>query len=655
MSPRARTSLLVVLIGTGALTGVLVLRPAHAPSLTETATPPRSPNDARSLTRGDGCAFHVGDALAYDVKVSGKATVHPERMGIASDARDASATPSLHQATARLALEVLETSDTAGATLVARFEGAAMPGVEGDLSAPFLVRVGRTCALTGFARHTQTPVVTARAQQSLVYELAFTWAAGSGAPVDVEGDNAVGHYRASYDVKGAGAGAVVESSSRVYARLWGTGASDDVARAELIPSESTVRVESGGGPWFARLRRHEVLSGTGALDTDVTTDAVAVEPRPRALGDAPHDTASYRWENLLPRMLRLRERREVTERDLRARAAVKDTTLADQVSGLVARSRSPMNFAETWPALATYLEARPDAVAPLVAELRRDTFPAEGRAGAWLALGGARNPEARDALMGVVRDASSRPIDRSRAVFAMVDRDDVGVAFARELGGYASGISTGASRGERVFARESALALGMMAGLRGETDREVHAEAMGTLKTLLASQTTAKSLHAVFGAIGNVGDPETLAWIAPYTRHADPDVRAGAAQAIRRLQPAETTELTASWLAREQDLDVKRAIYTTVAKQTHDAHLPAEAPVLDRAIADLKSHPGVITRRAILHILGKASRTYPPAHAALVEQAGKEIAERSGLYATIAPYVGADEVIGEQRKGGSTP
>ncbi|MFO0676304.1 MAG: hypothetical protein U0169_07210 [Polyangiaceae bacterium] len=641
MASRVRTTAIVAVVLAGAASGFVAIRRNAPPKSPE----PFSRNEAAPISpkgaRGGGCSFRDGDVLAFALEVEGKAVLRPDRIGVRGDVP----APSTHRTSAKLHVKALGNTDSQGTVLVARWSDLVLPDVEGDVGDPFLLRVGTTCALTGYARLATTGLAAARASQSLAHELDFTRPSSEAGAGEVEADNGVGRYRATFTSSGRGDDAIVKSTARTYLRFWGSSAGDDAsnAGAKDVPSEFAVVL--GPGSWFTSLRRHEVLSGTGPLDTDVVTTVRSDVPRAGAFEGVSTDVARYAWQNLLPRALRVREKKEVTSRDLKARAAVANATLDAQVGAFLERSRSGMNFAETWPAMTTFLEARPETTAKFVSDLRHEVIPPEGRAGGWLAVGNARTPEAKAALEAVVEDSTATAIDRSRAAFALVDRDDVGVPLATSLARHSQAITSGATFRERMFARESTLAMGMMAGLRAGSDPEVHRVAMDTLQGLLVSQKSAKALHPVFGALGNVGDVKALEWVKPFTESPDPKVREGASQVVRRMQPSETTELVAGWLARETDPDVKRHLYTTLQKQSHDAHLPADHAVLDRAIVDLAANPGITTRRAIVHLLGKAAETYAPAHDALVRQAPLEIEKRSGLYAAIAPYLHAKDLL----------
>jgi hypothetical protein len=595
---------------------------------------------AREGGRRGPCAFERDDRLAYALSIQANAVVHGERMGAAGS------TAVARNIEARLALEALS-ADANGAILLARFSPIRVDGAEAALDAPFLLRV-RGCQVEGFARHTSTGSADARTVQGLAHELGFANVA-PGEARTLESDDAAGHYRATFN------SAAERSISRhidAYTALWdGSAAPGTLIR----PTESASTIALDGGRWFASIERHEVLTGVAAADTDQTLSVRRAEVDTEALARADRDTSHYVWENLLPRVTFRRAKREVTRRDLEARKAVQSATLEETLADFVVRSREVANFAETWPPLSTYLEARPEMTRPLAHALRTGIVPPEGRAGGWLAIGAARTEEARTVLLDVMRDPSALAINRTRAMFALLDRDDVGAELTRELGAQALAVTAADDKEARFFVHESALAMGMMAGIRGETEPEVAQVALALVPQLLRAKATAGELHPVFGAIANIGHASTLALVKPYTLSADAKIREGAALAVRRLSPLASNDFVAEWLAREQDAGVKRELYVTLSKQSHDARLPAGNAVLDHAIQDLAEKPGVIARRAIIKLLGEAVSAYPPARAALIAQSRVEAVERTGLYTVIAQYLGADDLSTGLAQGSVNP
>jgi hypothetical protein len=626
-----RKKTLTVIGGLALLGGGALLVSKLGNTAKEHARPERVAESMRADEPHGPCDFQVAEELSYALAVESNAIVRGDRMGAAGSA------PVTRKVEAKLALETLS-ADGEGAVLLARFSPVRVDGADAKLDEPFLLRV-RECRVEGFARHTGTPSTDARTVQGLAYELGYT-ALAAGETRRVEGDDTAGHYRAAF----ASEGSKITRRIEAYTTLWDGSALPVAPGAVIRPSESASTIMLDDGRWFATLTRHEVLSGVAAADIDQTLRVKRAEVDGEALSTADRDLGHYVWENLLPRVAFRRAKREVTRKDLEARKAVQDHSLEEEVADFVVRSRSLPNFAETWPPLATYLEARPEMTRPLAHALRTGVVPPDGRAGGWLAIGNARTEEAKAVLLETMRDPSALAINRTRAMFAMVDRDDVGVELTREMASQALTMSTASDNEGRFFARESALAMGMMAGLRGETEPAVLDVALSTARQLLSSQKTASDLHPVFGSIANIGHPSMLALTRPYTQNPDAKVRAGAALVFRRLSPLASNDFVAEWLGRETDLTVKRELYTTLWKQSHDARMAVGAAVLDRAIVDLAAKPSIIARRAIIKLLGEAAATYLPARRALMAQATIEAKQRTGLYTVIAQYLGADDL-----------
>ncbi len=611
---------------------------------------PRSPTEkalvskAREPGASDGgpCALREGERVGFDMRVRTTGKLQGDALGAKG------VTMPLDQ---ELALELharVLSSDIDGAVLLTRAAHVEPAAYGATIGAPFLLRLASSCELVGFARHGETSAESGRAAQALAYELNLRYAA-PGNESSHEADASVGHYRARYRASEHDGKVKLEQTARSYARIW-----TDPGKS-VTPSLSTMTAMLGAGPWLAQLSRREVLSGVGANDTDTTVEVSRIESPEHALAGADSNQSAYIWQNLLPRVQFPRSPRRVTKRDLAAREAVKNQPIEEALAGHVVRSRTVENFAEIWPPLTTYLEARPEQTQTVVAALRNGTIPPEGLASGWVAIGQARTPEALDALLGVMRDPSAAAVNRTRAMFGLVDRDDIDPTLASELASNALNLPNASNDEERLFARESALAMGMMGNLQEERKPELHAAAVAAIPKLLAAPRNADDLHPVFGAIANLGAASTLSLVEPYTRDKNPKVREGAAQSFRRMRAPDYSPMLANWLAREDDLAVRRELYATLAKQVHDRQESPGAQVLDQAIRDLKAHPGVITRRALVKVLGVGAKTYEPARQALMVQAKKEAELRSGLYAVITQYLGADALLAGLTSQGAAP
>jgi hypothetical protein len=591
-----------------------------------------------------GCRFQVGETLGYSIVVRTDATVDPQRAGLGAGRGNGPV--EVHKAVRTdLQLKALTVDADKGAVLLAAYRNLQGDTEAPNLAAPFLLRVDPTCRLAGYARFEKTPSAFGRTQQAIAHELAWRWTEGD-ATVEEPGENGIGAYVARHAAVNGTDGPRFERTVLTYTAQWSAGQAPGAGGpvTPAIPRSSSLVVEPGDGAWFQSMRGDETLEGISATDSHTVLAVKRIAPEPRAFDAASIDQKRYVWEDLLPRTFMVRALPEVTQRDLRERDAMRALTLEQTLAGFLARVRSGQNFSETWPALKVYLEARPEMARELMRRLRANELPAEAEAAAFLALGKAMTPEAREALLATMRDGSAEVIDRSRSLFALVDRPDVDAGLAREMATNAMAISSGGSRAERIYARESALAVGMMTGLRGDTEPDIKEVAVAAVPQLLALGNTATSLSPAFGAIGNIGDPAMLSYVSPYTESPDPAVREAAARSVRRMSPQETGAFEASWLERETDPNVKRELYSTISKQSYDAQQPVAAGVVQRAIADLQSNPGLLTRKAIIQILGPLAATDPQAKAALMNQIAYETKQSSGLYSVIAGFLSPADV-----------
>ena len=112
----------------------------------------------------------------------------------------------------------------------------------------------------------------------------------------------------------------------------------------------------------------------------------------------------------------------LTKAEQKALDAARGSTLDKALESYIARAQAGSSVADTWPALRTFLEARPKLTGELVDRLARREIPGEAEAGVYIALGNARTPQAREALDAIMKDTSAPPFERTRAMFSLVDR-----------------------------------------------------------------------------------------------------------------------------------------------------------------------------------------------------------------------------------------
>ena len=497
----------------------------YTPSESTNESPPTAGLAARSLTyaamppaesshgRRPGCEFGRGDAVSLAVIIDTQAQIRPSVLGLseANSAVDMSSHTRFN-----LDAKALAVTEDHGAIVLAKFRDIQSDSLDqlDALGHPFLVLIERDCGISKFARLDVAPLAAARSQQALVHELHFKWH-DDASPVESAGHNGIGSYLARFGVGEDSGGAFVQRRIVRYDEMWDADSAQSPRFGEF-PEQSLLTVRVGPGPWFASMMGNEQLVGEGSQSTS-RVSASTVDTPEGAFNGIPHDQARYVWEDLLPRQLLVRARRPVTDMDRRRYAAVAHLSLEESVDAYVERVAARVGFQDTWPALTDYLEARPEAATPLIHKLQDGQIPGEATAGIYVALGRARTAEARTVLLAVARDQGAPSFERARAMFALVDRDDVDAEVAEFLHSQTQSMSA-------AMGREAALALGALDGL--QANPEIHHVAVDAADRILAQgRDDARALRPAFGLIGNMGDSSMLPRLEPYTRHPDPDVR----------------------------------------------------------------------------------------------------------------------------------
>lgn len=593
----------------------------------------------RSEGRAPGCDFSADYRDAYDLSVQTDA----ELSGLSFGERPTRTLEVAQRSRVRMHVETLEPTNGGHAVLLAQFASIESNTIAEArrLMRPFLLRIDESCHIAGFARLDEVTRGDARMQQALIAELDFRWGA---APQEAESMDALGTYRARYEASDDRNHAQVFREVIAYSEFWERG------RFTATPTRSRAAVAVGQGPWFAELQARQTLSGELGRSTTVV-QATARGDQRAVMQDAPRTQARYIWENLLPQNVHRRLARAITEADRRRHEAVRHQTFGQTLASYIGRVDAEMGFQETWPALTDYLEARPESAELLVDSLRDGEIPTNATAGVYVALGRARTAEALAALRGVMQDEGAPPFERSRAMFGLIDRDDVGVEDAEYMAARASVIHSTSDRGEEIVAREAMLALGALAGQ--QEDPAIMAVTESAVVAALATGETALDLRPVFGAIGNSRNAQLLTHVSDFTWSDSPDIRRVVAHAVRRMAPRETDAFVLDWLHHERDPLVHRNLFRVVFRQHHDAHAaPSEALVAEAAAQLAQDPTSRMTRQALADLLVQALPESDAAaaalHAALPVERDRFLAAReSSVYDTIHDGLQAHDLLAE--------
>lgn len=598
--------------------------PPAAPVRARADTPP-APAPAAAPGRV-GCAFVPGQR--FDVALAVQAAVElsagPAPMPRGTVLAEALST------TARL--EVLE-ADATRAVLVGELAQVQVTGATPAqaYAGPFLLEVDRDCEVARYARHQATPPADARLQQAALWELGWRWTKG---PEALTRHNARGSFVAHATTAPRGDGVLAQRRLESYGQLWLGG---QVQRVVGFSS-----VEAGPSGWFDTLATDETLAssqGTTRSRVRATVTSAAGQ-----LDGVDRDQAHYVWGDWLPKLLARRQAMPVTPGDRALRAQVQGRTATEAVQAAQDAFTKEQNLAASWPPLRAFLEARPEKTGEVVAELKAGRVTEDGLNPFFIALGNARTPEAKDALLGLMRDGKAPPTVRARAMFGLVDRADVGVDLARELRASSQALESNPTGSKRFVAAESLLALSTMAGLH--EDVEVRGEALDALRAHLRAGADPRSQGTALRALANLGDAALLAEAAPFTASPDEGVRRAATKVVRRMAPADTEAFSLQFLAREPSLFVKKDLFVTLEAQHFDAHAPAGrqlAPALVQELQDERH--GVIARKALLRLVGASAVAQEPAvREVLKAQARRALKRQDGLAGDVLQLLTPEEI-----------
>ena len=572
------------------------------------------------------CTFELGEGAAWAVSLRNFSS-QPANEPVAPTPVEG---PSFG---ATLVVEPLR-SKGSSAILLARFTSvdAQTLAVRPHLGTAMLFEVSDRCELIAFAHSRAVDAATARAQQATVSGLWFRVPTRQAEPATAQ--DGIGTFSTLLfrDER------VIQRRITAYSATWQQG----VARPVIDDSYFSATLSRHG--WFDSLSSTITLTGALPVKTRFELSASAREFDAHALEGSSRDEADYEWGNLLPVLDFPAESAKpvFSPIELRQQASLRDAAYPQVRDLFVARLETNQNVHEQWPLMARFLEAHPEAVPEYAKWLVGGELPSKRLGVAFLALGKAKVPEARDALLEIRNDQRVLPMNRLRANLALADRGDVGIELAQALSSDSTRINS-ANPVDSFLARNSALALGMMVGARARS-AEVKKQARATIEALLAQGQSKRELSPAFGAMGNTGDPTYLDALRPFTRHPDPEVRAVASKGFRRLRPDQTEDLVTEWLTRETSPEVKRELFRVIYHQHLDAQ-PQVSPILAHLAAlHLKEQPYVLTRQSLVRVLGPLAAKNPEAKAALLEQVKIEVSEQSGLYDLISQYVDGDEI-----------
>ena len=582
---------------------------------------------AVETTSGLACRLRIGDQLAFDVH-----SVSTMGGNAAGPGVDLAAVMHWRVVAAR----------GTGWLVAAALDAVRLQSPGGvrseDLAEPFLIDLGRDCRFKALAfgdrvaagAHAQIAALMGSLEVVLPALPVQKWTARQR--------DSAGEYVGHYELVGPSMGISRRRtgyfrSSAVAASPLGGG-----PQLKIVRSQAHVTLASGGR-WLATMVSDDLLD-LALADRKVAQASLRIELHQidrdapaRLQGLAEASLARFVWGD------------PAAPRPVRPTPAAPDAVLAAlDLPGALADfqrrlSHGKAGLDDAVEALAGYLARRPEAITRLMAELRAGTVDAKVRSALFLALELTGTPQAERALAGAIGDRGFSEVDRMRAAVALAD-----VAHPTQQG--LDALVAGARlTGDGDVASTSLLALGTLGHNAATSQPALTAKVNDELSARLGRGGSNSSVAATLDAVGNAGNPTLFAAVAPYTAHASPQVRAHAAGACRRSSRAgdpagEAALLT--WLQRELEPSVRRAIVATLAERVHTDGGKLSPALLAAVMERLPIEADAQARSGLIGLLGGVANEIPAAKQALVAQFHRETEVR--LQQQIGQFCSAEDL-----------
>lgn len=606
-------------LGAGAIAAVLMMSGSatdESPSPVAKNAPAASATheeraDELSLTGEDpNCVFEPGARFAASYSAKTRWQLPGGFAGMTSRDLDGSVDWAAH-----LSFEVLEASAKQAVLLVgvADPSSALIASAGEEVGTAFLAQVDSSCAVTGFARHDDTPVRSARVQQSLLHELWFSMPQAHAAPVRFS--NAMGRAVGTVE---RGAGESITRRIDSYSQLWSSGTNG------LRVIESSLIVERGNSPWFASMRGVESFTSSSVSQGEVELAVDMLPGKDADLKGLSRESSDYVWENLLRPIAGSATAKKPARHDERV-AEMQNVNLPTALNQFFQRIESGQNFDDQWRDMAAFLDAHPDRIKEYASALVTQ-FDPSWRAAGFVALSQTQHPAAREVLLELYDERTLAPMDRVRGSLALATRHDVGAAVARRL---TMEMQMGDSDSVGV-GKHAMLHLGVLAGTHPD-DEDVQQVAYKALSTELSSVQNLGEAMPVFAAIGNTGIMTFLATLEHWSLDDDPMIRAKVPIGMRRMPVDRVRDFTLEWLNRETSPEVIRELFEVIHHQYHDADVIMDDEMLAETVRHLDAWPQLLARQSVYRLLTPAIPTHDWVRSALRTALKREYEERSGL------------------------
>lgn len=627
-------------------------RPEAGPSTTAPIAATGAPEAAAPAVavkvRELACAFEVGDALAYDLRLDVRSKFNGQ--GVELPGMPGQAMPSQSynlNYRARLEMRVIEAS-AAGWLLAARIEdneqslnSQVADTMGAGYETPFLFRMDSRCMIQGLGLSKTVDEQTRMAHQNMLLLAESVMPADTSANTWTEEQlDDTGIYQAKYTVVGpASERAQAPMPEDIPTQVLKVREVYKDVRPVIDTAKATVKILASrdefsfvaSGRWLSRAKIHLQIEYHVAEKSLLSKQVdLALARTDSQGGDA--------WAKAIAQSdYRFWDRLQLTAGGLEPPPSVRKGRAYDDVPpipGLAERSMASVmdefrrlvqsgegrSIYRAQMLLLQYLRLHPEAADLLLAELRKKEMSESERAHAFLGLEMAGTKEARKVLETALGDTEMSWADRARAAAALSDIPEPDVAVVQTL--------TDASRWENTpiddhSARElqntALLSLGHLAEVAGKDHPDLAEMVRLELSNRFESTADPNALAAVVGAAGNAKDPALWPQVQKELGNQSAHVREMAAKAAVKIGAPDVWVSLLDQLRNEGDSRVRAKIVYALIEA---GAVPPEAVSTLGGLLATEEHVDV--RLMIVRLLGQAAANDPAAMAILIARLESE-------------------------------
>ncbi len=469
---------------------------------------------------------------------------------------------------------------------------------------PFLIRLGERCEIQAFARREESDIKTALTQQSMFITLQWRYPPdGREGNFVVEERNQLGRYKAHYGIRQFGEQQAISRRILGFEKIFRNVQGWGNRTAQTVVHGPGLRVWTGEGPWFDRLRLDEkiysIYASAPISKTERHIKAKRIDSQPGNIRVDPDDEG-WIWEDLFGVELDAQNEQRPPPND-----AIVNLSLDEALTQYKVMIDDPEATVGQWVSLlADWIRVHPDQIDELIVDLRQGDLPHPyGESALFAAFTAANIPQARAALLGIMTDDSFGGFNQFRAALALSHSRILPIAFVHELAALSRPEQSGRGLGGLTTA-----VLGTIVQKQRHMNPEASQAAREELFQRLTTSQDPGNLADVLNGIGNAADDEMFDAILPLADDTNPEIRAASITATRLMSPELTAPYFGPWLQNEENSHVREAVVNTFLTQLSHSKKTLPRNVMEISINHFAEERAQTVTRSLVKLLGEATR-----------------------------------------------